>query len=457
MPSSTNKAGSGAPDGGGAARPNAAPDRPRTTRAVRYGAMGWVGEFSHKAGLVIPCNHKVVLQSDRGIEIGEMLGACSHGYELTVPREALRAYVKNSGPEFCQQRAGRILRVATEQDTNDQKHLDSHIRDDIAFCAEQASALSLDMKIVTAERLLGGERIIFYFGALGRIDFRDLVKNLAFRYRTRIEMRQVGSRDEARLVADYEICGRECCCRGFLKKLQAVNMRMAKLQKSTLDPSKVSGRCGRLRCCLRYEHVVYEDMSKKLPRIGSRVEIEVGTGTVIDRHIITQLVRVRTDTGSVETVPLETIKAFNLPPAPPRPVEPPPVRPPPRPTRTGQVKASPKKKEAPKETPEKTPTGESSRRGRRRRGRRRGPAGEAPSAEPTTTAKPDGGASPPSKEAAPTGQAGGENGADKPTESEAQSKRRRRRGRGRRPRPRGKQSGTDSPPAAGQDSGNSDS
>ena len=181
------------------------------------------------------------------------------------------------------------------------------------------------MKIITAEHLLGGERIIFYFGASGRIDFRDLVKNLAHRYRTRIEMRQVGSRDEARLVADYEICGRECCCRGFLKKLAPVNMKMAKLQKSTLDPSKVSGRCGRLRCCLRYEHVVYEDLIATLPRMGSRVETESGPGTVIDRQIITQLVRVRTDAGAVEVVPLEAIKAFNLPPAPLKPVEPPPL------------------------------------------------------------------------------------------------------------------------------------
>ena len=116
MASSTDNAASGVPDGPGAARPSSATDRPRAVRTVRYGAMGWVGEFSHKASLVIPCGNRVVLQSDRGIEIGEPLGACLDGYELTIPHEALKAYVRNSGPEFCRQRAGRIMRIATEQD-----------------------------------------------------------------------------------------------------------------------------------------------------------------------------------------------------------------------------------------------------------------------------------------------------------------------------------------------------
>ena len=114
--------------------------------------------------------------------------------------------------------------------------------------------------------MFGGERILFYFTAEERIDFRSMVRDLTTEYRTRIEMRQVGARDEARLLADYETCGREVCCKVFLKTLRPITMRMAKLQKATLDPTQVSGRCGRLKCCLRYEHVGYEELDKKLPR-----------------------------------------------------------------------------------------------------------------------------------------------------------------------------------------------
>jgi cell fate regulator YaaT (PSP1 superfamily) len=209
----------------------------RPVKIVRYGAMGWVGEFTHKARETFPPGSRVVVQTDRGIELGEPIGhpcpecAC----DLRVPPERVDEYVRASGPEFCRPRAGRILRRANEQDVSEHQHLNAHVREDVDSCAELAHRLGLDMKIITAEHLLGGERIVFYFGAPTRVDFRQLVRELAQRYRTRIEMRQVGARDEARLVADYEVCGRECCCKNFLKKLRPVNMKMAKLQKSTLD------------------------------------------------------------------------------------------------------------------------------------------------------------------------------------------------------------------------------
>lgn len=299
-------------------------DRGRPVRVVRYGAMAWVGEFSQKSGLVYACGSRVVVQTERGIELGEPVGApCEDcGCELLVPRGPLQTYVKNSGPDFCRPRAGRILRVANQQDINEQNHLNANIRDDITHCAALTAQLGLDMKIITAEHLLGGERIVFYFSSPSRVDFRQLVKELAQRYRTRIEMRQVGARDEARLVADYEVCGRECCCRNFLKKLRPVNMKMAKLQKSTLDPSKVSGRCGRLRCCLRYEHFGYEELANRLPRVGSRVGTDDGTGTVVDRQVLTQLVLLRADDGRMFTVTVEEIRAFDLPPPPPKAPEP---------------------------------------------------------------------------------------------------------------------------------------
>jgi cell fate regulator YaaT (PSP1 superfamily) len=299
------------------ARPEGASRGPLTT-TVRYGAMNWVGEFSYRPGTVTRCGASVVVQTDRGIELGRQLELCCASSPHAVSAEQIRRYVDNSGPEFCWLNAGRILREASGQDIDEHQRLNAHVKDDLAQCAALATELSLDVKVITAEHLLGGERIVFYFQAEGRIDFRELVKELARRYRTRIEMRQVGARDEARLVADWEVCGRECCCKNFLKSLRSVNMKMAKLQKSTLDPSKVSGRCGRLRCCLRYEHEGYHELAAKLPRKGSRVGTDYGEGTVVDHQILTQLVVVRTDDERDFVVPLEEIQAFDLPKPPPR-------------------------------------------------------------------------------------------------------------------------------------------
>lgn len=286
------------------------------TMAVRYGAMNWVGEFSYRQGSVFKCGGRVVLQTDRGIELGTQVSVSCTGCSKSVSREQIKRYVENSGPEFYKLRAGRILREATPQDLNEHERLNARLREDVAHCALLSAQLGMDMKVVTAEHLLGGERIVFYFRSDGRIDFRDLVRELARHHQTRIEMRQVGARDEARLVADYEVCGRECCCKNFLKKLRPVTMKMAKIQKSTLDPSKVSGRCGRLRCCLRYEHEGYEALAKKLPRLGSFVESTHGIGRVVDRQILTQLLLLRLADDREVALPIEDVQAFNVEPPP---------------------------------------------------------------------------------------------------------------------------------------------
>lgn len=345
-------------------------ERPNV-KVARYGAMGWIGEFGHKPGLIVRAADHLVLQTDRGMELGEPIGTPCTQCDLVVPREALQAYVKTSGTEFCRPRVGRIMRVATEADVNEQAHLNAHINDDVAYCAQCAHDLDLDMKIITAEHLLGGERIVFYFAAPARVDFRQLVKQLAQRYRTRIEMRQVGARDEARLVADYEVCGRECCCRNFLKKLRPVNMKMAKLQKSTLDPSKVSGRCGRLRCCLRYEHEGYETLVRTLPRLNSYVETEFGIGQVIDRQVLTQLASVRFEDNRVIAIPVEEIKAFNVKPPEPKPE---PERPPRTERKPAPTKPPPPNQPepaAPADDTAQESTDQSPPRGRRRRRRRK--------------------------------------------------------------------------------------
>ena len=296
-----------------------------STCGVRYGAMNWIGEFRLSAHLLPQCNDKVVIQSERGIELGEVSNLLCHSRQPAIDRAQVKAYVDNSGNEFYRFRAGKILRAATEQDINEHLRLNEHVRDDIDLCTKTALQFDLDMKVITAEHLLGGERIVFYFRSEGRIDFRDLVRSLAQHYQTRIEMRQVGARDEARLIADYEICGRQCCCKNFLKKLRPVTMRMAKLQKSTLDPSKVSGRCGRLRCCLRYEHEGYDELLRRLPRIGTRLETEIGPATVVDRQVLTQMVMVRGEDGQTIVVPLDETAPLGSVSPQPAPVEPPPV------------------------------------------------------------------------------------------------------------------------------------
>ena len=146
-----------------------------------------------------------------------------------------------------------------------------------------------------------------------RVDFRSLVRDLAQDLHTRIELRQVGARDEARLTADYEKCGQHCCCKQFLKVLTPISMRAAKVQKATLDPTKISGRCGRLMCCLRYEDQMYEELRKKLPKRNTRVRTESGDAWVIDGQILTQLVLLQSDDGKREAVPLEKVLEFDRP------------------------------------------------------------------------------------------------------------------------------------------------
>jgi cell fate regulator YaaT (PSP1 superfamily) len=278
---------------------------------VRYGAMSWIGEFRLPSNVTISPSANVVIQSDRGIELGEQVGLTRPDSRVGVRRDQIQEYVANSGTEFYRLNAGKVLREASPQDVDEHERLNRHIRQDVDRCAEAAARLGLKLRVITAEHVLGGERIVFYFRSDGRVDFRELVRELAHHYQTRIEMRQVGARDEARLMADYEVCGRLCCCKGFLKKLRPVTMKMAKLQKSTLDPSKVSGRCGRLRCCLRYEHDGYDELLHRLPRIGTRLQTPFGPATVIDRQALTQLLLVRTEDERELTIPAEEVSPFD--------------------------------------------------------------------------------------------------------------------------------------------------
>jgi len=278
------------------------------TAVVRYGYMKSVGEFQYPGdNMRFGCGAQVIIHTNRGIEMGEMVSVTCDGCDKCVSRDQIREYISNSGPSYFHFSNGRILRLATPEDISDWEHIRAESLRKKRFCAEQSAKAGLDMKVIECEHLFGGERIIFYFMAEGRIDFRTLVRGLADEFQTRIEMRQVGARDEARLLADYETCGRECCCKNFLKELRPISMKMAKMQKATLDPAKVSGRCGRLKCCLRYEHTTYEDLNRKLPNVGRKVYTENGPAMVVARQILTQLLQVQTEDGGRFTVALEDL------------------------------------------------------------------------------------------------------------------------------------------------------
>ncbi|MDG1899251.1 MAG: regulatory iron-sulfur-containing complex subunit RicT [Phycisphaerales bacterium] len=285
-------------------------EEPKTI-AVRFGRMRMVGEYKNAIGIIPGCGSKLVVRTHRGIELTEVITTtCENaGCGKSVTRKEMLDYIENSGGrDYPFHTRGRILRVATTQDLSDQEALQAELGRYKRVFKEQVEYYNLDIKFVAAEPILGGEMVTFYYMSENRIDFRELVRDLAAEFTARVEMRQVGARDEARLVADYERCGQHCCCKNFLKVLQPVSMRSAKVQKATLDPLKISGRCGRLMCCLRYEDQTYKELKKNLPHRKTRVGTSEGPGIVKDSKILTQLVLVKLEYDNREVaIPLEEL------------------------------------------------------------------------------------------------------------------------------------------------------
>lgn len=242
---------------------------------ARYGAMLHIGIF--RTDVALRRGEQIILRTARGVELGETV---AQAYEPD-PEEARSSSV------------GQVLRRASARDLDRVGEIEEQVApQEYDFCLKKIREHELPMKLVSVEHLFGGDKMIFYFLAEGRVDFRALVKDLAAQYRTRIEMRQIGVRDEARLLADIEHCGRELCCRTFMKDLAPVTMRMAKAQKTTLDPAKISGRCGRLMCCLRFEDETYAELRGNLPKRGSYVKTPQGEGTVTGSEVLKQTVAV---------------------------------------------------------------------------------------------------------------------------------------------------------------------
>jgi len=277
---------------------------------VRYGRMNALAFFEHHEAEIPKIHSRVVIKTERGLELGYIVGRlCSYrGGQFKLREEQIKEYFVRSEIDFSPDYGGKFVRYATPDDISEERHLRKIVQEEIECCRRIVKEMDLPMKIVDAEHVFGGERIIFYFMSDGRVDFRDLVKRVAQEYQTRIEMRQIGSRDEAKLLGDLESCGQQCCCQRFLKLLKPVNMRMAKMQKATLDPAKISGYCGRLKCCLRYEDQTYNDLKKRLPKKGTKVSTQQGQGKVVDTQILTQLVMVEYENGDKEAVGVDEIE-----------------------------------------------------------------------------------------------------------------------------------------------------
>jgi cell fate regulator YaaT (PSP1 superfamily) len=240
------------------------------TFIVRYGQMRHIGEYEAVEGRVHLRGERVLVRSDRGTEVGEILCRAT---------DRTSAFLENPF-------RGQILRAATPDDLSAESRLIDREKQGLAACREFAARRRLQMDLVDVEAIFGGERMVFYYVSEKRVDFRELVKDLARAMQTRIEMRQIGVRDEAKLLADYGDCGKPVCCNTHLSRMPPVSMRMAKVQKTTLDPSKISGRCGRLKCCLRYEFDTYQALERELPPIGSKVVIPRGQGRVLAQEIL---------------------------------------------------------------------------------------------------------------------------------------------------------------------------
>jgi len=248
---------------------------------VRHGVTRNLGEFTTTGGALFLRGSDVVIRTDRGHEVGHVL--CP-----AVP-QAVKQLVEPT--------SGQILRTLTAEDRQRLERLREQQRADYDAGVNLIGQRRLQMELVDVERLFGGERVIFYFLAEKRVDFRELVKDLARELASRIELRQIGVRDEAKLKADYGDCGKPVCCNTHMPVMPPVSMRMAKLQKSTLDPTKISGRCGRLKCCLRFEQDVYEEFQQQLPAIGSRVVTSKGQGRVLAQEILARRVLIEFEDG----------------------------------------------------------------------------------------------------------------------------------------------------------------
>ena len=228
----------------------------------------------------IKMGDKVIVETAMGDEIGEVVVD-----KRELPDDKIAKPLK------------KVIRIATDQDLKNQEMYKKKEPEALRICAEKVKKHGLDMNLTDVEYKFDGSKILFYFTADGRIDFRELVKDLASIFKTRIELRQIGVRDEVRRIGGNGVCGRELCCCSFLGNFETVSIKMAKEQNISLNTSKISGNCGRLMCCLKYEQEAYEDKLSRLPKVGAIVRTEEGEGVVDNVEILKEKLKVKFKDG----------------------------------------------------------------------------------------------------------------------------------------------------------------
>jgi cell fate regulator YaaT (PSP1 superfamily) len=263
---------------------------------VKFRSAGKQYDFDTN-GLELKQGDSVVVETNRG----RALGTIARPPQLTAKAD-------------LPQDLKKVLRLATEADNNMARISGSKEKEAFDHCFDRIRQRKMPMKLVKAEYLFDGSKIIFYFTADGRVDFRELVKDLAHHFHTRIEMRQIGVRDEAKLIGGIGICGRELCCGTFLTDFHPVSVRMAKQQGLALNPTKISGQCGRLLCCLGYEYDTYCKMAKKLPKSGSKATLDGQAVEILSSQTLSQTVTVRCQNKTIQNVPLADLNAVKRPP-----------------------------------------------------------------------------------------------------------------------------------------------
>ena len=256
---------------------------------VRFKRAGRVYYFD-PAGIDLKANDHVVVQTTRGLELGHV---------VIAPKQVLASEVTGQ--------LKPIVRKAEEDDIERAQKLADKEGEALAECGKLIAELNLPMKLVSTEYNLDRSRLTFFFTAEERVDFRELVRELTNRFKTRVELRQVGPRDEAKIIGGLGRCGRPLCCVSFLSEFDPVSIRMAKEQDLPLDPMKISGVCGRLQCCLVYETEQYSQMKEKLPKKGQRVSTPTGGGNVIGTNPLKETVLVELESQATVEVPLSKI------------------------------------------------------------------------------------------------------------------------------------------------------
>lgn len=247
------------------------------TVGIRFKDGGKVYDFDAD-GIQFQKGQYAVVETVRGMECG------------TVARAN-----RQISEDYITKPLKKIIRAADDEDIRILNENKEREKSAFKICEEKIAAHGLDMNLVDVEYTFDRSKILFYFTADGRVDFRELVKDLAFAFRTRIELRQIGVRDESRMVGGFGICGRPFCCNSFLNDFQPVSIKMAKEQGLSLNPTKISGTCGRLMCCLKYEQDTYEHLLRVTPKVGAIVDTPDGRGTVIENNLITGMLKVTLD------------------------------------------------------------------------------------------------------------------------------------------------------------------